>query len=186
MKMLISNGNRKIGKDTLILNMTSATDCPAKEFCQLADTSKCYALKAERLYPRVLPYRRNQTLQWDSMRSIDIANEIVAIAKRKKTPIKYLRFSEAGDFRDQWDVLKMHFVASYLLAHGIKTYGYSARRDLDFSYVAFTVTGSGFMVDNQFVAVKEYSQGAIKCQGDCRTCNMCKLAIGITIEAKIH
>ena len=51
--LLLSNGNSKIGNDTMILNMGSAMNCPSKKLglCKLG--SKCYALKAEKLYKPV-------------------------------------------------------------------------------------------------------------------------------------
>jgi hypothetical protein len=106
-KVLVSNGNMKIGKDTLILNMGPAVNCPSRQLglCQIGD--KCYAMKAERCYKQVLPYRLKQEQIWDQMHPNDIAVELIEIARRKRNRIRYLRFSEAGDFYDQSDVNKM-------------------------------------------------------------------------------
>jgi len=53
-------GNRKIGTDTLILNMGPAIGCPADTLgkCECADV--CYAKRAERQYPNVRAYRDKQ------------------------------------------------------------------------------------------------------------------------------
>ncbi len=89
----ISNGNKKIGNDTLIFNMNSATDCPSKRLglCDI-EGGKCYAMKAEKQYPAVLPYRRKQQRYWEEYAADEIANELAALIKRKRSPIKYIRF----------------------------------------------------------------------------------------------
>ena len=40
----VRNGNSKIGKDTFILNITSATDCPTKKLGLCKIPKLCYAL----------------------------------------------------------------------------------------------------------------------------------------------
>jgi hypothetical protein len=181
MKLLASIGNLKLGKDTLILNITSATDCPSRKLGLCRLPTRCYALKAEHLYHNVLPFRLQQSIQWYS-NSPDALAEMI----NRKRNIKYLRFSEAGDFRNQSDVDKMDELARLLLQNNIKTYGYTARIDLDFSSVKhMTVNGSGFMVHNQFTAVPDYTTST-KCRGNCRFCNMCKNPTGLLIEVKYH
>lgn len=184
--MKITNGNKKIGKDTLILNITSATDCPSKALGLCKHTKICYAMKAERMYPACLPFRRAQTKQWDDLKARGLVSSILSIPKVKKGKIKYLRVSEAGDFRSQRDVNKLNIIAKKLKAAGITTYCYTARQDLKFKGLAFIVNGSGFKVDNNFKAVKEHTPGAITCPGNCRGCNLCKVKHGQTIEVKYH
>ena len=186
-KLKISNGNSKIGKDTLILNITSATDCPSKKLGLCKHADKCYAMKAERQYKQVLPFRREQTMQWD--RGVyNIYDEIIKMPKVIKGNIKYLRFSESGDFRSQEDINNMSLLAEWLKERNIYIYGYTARKDLDFSNVSdnMTVNGSGFMLHNEFKAVYEYSNNALQCLGDCKICNRCKYRTGKTIEVKYH
>lgn len=189
----ISRGNRKLGKDTLILNITSATKCPSKALGLCKIPGKCYAMKAERLYPQVGPYREAQTTQWDSCSAQILADSIVdLVTKAKSNPIKYLRFSEAGDFRDQADVDKMSQIAERLAPFGVKVYGYTARKDLDFSVVHsnMVVNGSGFMIHNQFTATKsigiQSGNGDLVCPGNCRNCHMCKQRNGLDIKVKEH
>ncbi len=190
-KLKLSCGNQKIGKDTLIINITSATNCMSAKLgmCQLLNTNKCYALKAERQYPSVLPYRQAQTIQWDRYNVQGLADRILktACSSRRKIRIKYLRFSEAGDFRKQADVDKMSALADYLAPHGIKVYGYTARKDLDYSHLSpnMVVSGSGFMVSNQFTAVSKPS-GKHVCAGNCRVCNLCKHNGHKSIGVKLH
>lgn len=187
--MLLSNGNIKIGNDTLILNMTSATDCPSKALGLCKIPGKCYAMKAEKLYPQVLPYRRAQTLQWDKYTAAELGAGILQMLRgAKKARVKYLRFSEAGDFRTQGDVDKMSELADYLNTFGIRVYGYTARCDLDFSRVSsnMVVNGSGFMVHNSFTAVAKGSQQSLMCPGNCRNCKICKENHQFAISVELH
>lgn len=186
---LFTNGNAKVGNNTLIFNMNAAMDCPAEKLglCDIA--SKCYAKKAERLYPAVLPFRRRQAQAWEDCTAIEFADTVKRIVKRKRIEIKFFRFSESGDFSTQADIDKMASVAKLLKESGIATYGYSARRDLDFTELekVATVQGSGFMASNEFVPVKEFTGNNPKCNGsDCSKCPLCKTSMGKKIEVIIH
>jgi len=184
-----SQGNKTIGDDTYIINICSATDCPSKKlgFCKIP--KECYAMKAERLYPTCLPYRRRQTKIWDMNSGEEIALQLVARARSSNKEIKFVRFSEAGDFRDQSDVDKMSEVGRVLGRFGIGLYGYTAREDLDFSKCDknMVVNGSGFMIHNAFTAVKkeEVEQGEWVCKQDCRVCDKCKERNGLWVRDSI-
>lgn len=188
----VSRGNHKLGKDTLILNITSAAACPSRALglCKIA--TKCYARKAETQYPAVKPYREAQTKIWDQMSSVEIAMDLVDILTRARPAgsIKYLRFSEAGDFRDQADVDKMSKIAQLLIAYGVRVYGYTARKDLDFTKVHenMVVNGSGFMVHNMFTATKLLNIYALDlvCPGNCRDCHKCKSRNQLDIKVLEH
>lgn len=182
----VSNGNKKIGNDTLIINICSATDCPSREkgLCKVAD--RCYAMKAERCYPQVLPYRRYQETYWDLNNPKKIAEDLVKIIKNKKNKINYVRFSEAGDFRGQDDVWKMKELAKAI--PNVIFYGYTARNDLVYDDIPdnMVVNGSGFMISNSFTAVPEILEGDTSCPGDCRKCDLCKHAQGHNIKVLYH
>ena len=90
-------GNKKIGKDTLIFNMGSATNCPSKKLGLCKHCDKCYALKAEKMYPQVLPFRQKQEKYWLNT-SIDLIIDDFVLALTKHKNIKYVRFNESGDF----------------------------------------------------------------------------------------
>jgi hypothetical protein len=186
-----SNGNMKIGKDTLIFNMGSATTCVAKELGLCAVAKDCYAMKAEIQYPQVKPYRDRQEILWRETSASEFAEAVVGIASRKRSPIKYLRMNESGDFASQADVDKLTMIAVILRSHGIKTYTYSARSDLDFSKLSEVagINFSGFTQENNgnsFNAVEVFTEGGIQCRMDCRDCHMCKTSQGIVIEVKKH
>ena len=169
---LTSKGNSKIGKDTIIFNMTSARDCPSDKL-GLCDMSKiCYAKKAEVQYPSTLKYRREQTLLWDDITAEQFANAIVEISIKKKIALKYLRFSESGDIRNVQDIAKIVKIAHNLYnAHKadkylglINIYLYTKRIDLKEALQLassecsnLVINGSGFMLDNNYTAADGYA-----------------------------
>ena len=193
MKLKVSNGNTKVGKDTFIMNITSATDCPTKKLGLCKIVKVCYALQPELRWcnkiKNILRYRRQQTKMFDTFHAKKLAELLIEKARSKrKTEIKYLRVSETGDFRSQADVKKISTIADILKEEEIKVYGYTARSDLNFENLSdnLVMNGSGFMLDNNFVAVKEYSGNAAKCKQNCRICNLCKQKNGLTIEVPFH
>lgn len=190
--MTLSRGNHKLGKDTLILNMSPARDCPSRKkgLCKVADI--CYARKAERQYPAVIPYRMKQAESWNDSTAEEIYNDIINIVRRaKKNVTKYVRFSESGDFNTQRDVTKMSKIADKLEPYGIRMYGYTARQDLNFKNISrnMVVNGSSFREDNEFTAVpKDYmlEPQEMFCPGDCRDCHACKNKNNLRIMCKYH
>ena len=183
-----SNGNKKIGKDTIIINMGSAKDCPSLKLglCQLSDPNKCYAMKPERMYPQTLPFRTEQAKIWKSKSAKQFTDDIKKIINSKVIKIKYVRFNESGDFYSQDCVKKLSSIAAGL--KGIaKVYTYTARKDLNFSNLSdnLTLTGSGFMIHNEFKSVNNVTS-RINCPGDCRTCHICKTRHNVKIEVLNH
>ena len=102
-----------------------------------------------------------------------------------KIKITKLRLNEAGDFRNQEEIRKMNKVAGRLRKeHGIVTYAYTARNDLDFSKAPnIIINGSnpgtrGAVREFRCIDPDEYdnmevSEGEYKCPGDCHHCNVC-------------
>ena len=189
-KPLVSNGNMKIGQDTLIMNLNSAHDCPAKQQCLVANS--CYAYRSEQRFPVVLKYRRRQEEAWNNHN----AKYFIEMFKKLKTGgLKYIRFQESGDFASQRDLDKLSEISEGL--KGIyRCYTYSSRTDLDYGNKSdnLVVTGSHFMVDNMYCSLRkqaydmllEMSPGAVRCPNDCRLCTLCKEARGIVIYQKMH
>ena len=99
--------------------------------------------------------------------------------------IEKFRINESGDFRDQNEVQKMNKVAGRLRnEHGIVSYTYTARSDLDFFKAPnIIVNGSnpgirGAVREFRCVEPEEFdnlkpSKGIYKCPGDCHHCNVC-------------
>ena len=187
--METSRGNHKIGKDTVIFSMTSATDCPSKALGLCKVPERCYAMKSERRFKASLPYKRRQAEYWDTHGPEAIAVSIRQhLYKKYKEPVKYVRFNEAGDFRSQEDVEKLIEVAK--LVPELHFYGFTSRSDLNFTARPsnLTVNGSSFMLDNNFMAVpkEDIKPNDVVCPGDCRTCDMCKTEKGLLIKVKYH
>ena len=220
----MSLGNAKLGNDTIIFNMGSATNCPSRKlgFCLLGNN--CYAFKAENLRKQVKPYRDRQEAYWLGNNAMDIGMDIInALMSRrvrvdgKLVPmmdtIKYFRFNESGDFHSQECVKNLDIIASMLAYYGIVTYGYTARKDLDFTNVNFLVKGSGHDNSNNGTTIarpaatlKAWGVGVIDtrpgewlreayiekgrsysvCPGDCTICDLCKTPDNNDIVFPLH
>jgi len=211
-------GNHKLGNDILVLNMGSATDCPSKAMgmCTLCqgDKDDCYALIEEIRYPAVKPYRDRQQDYWLSHTGEEISWDIIHLLLTKTTKttmgesrsvietIRWFRFNEAGDFWSQACVEKLDIISKRLMAYGIKTYGYTARADLDFSGVSFCCKGSGHENGNNGVTIvrkardieanykgNTYTEDGTKykiCVGNCRKCAYCKKFNGLNVVFALH
>lgn len=88
--MIIKRGNSKISRVCGVITMPT-TVCPVQ--CR-----DCYAKKAERLYPNVLPSRLSHYNLFTQNRPAFIAQIIYEI-KKANTP--YFRIHESGDFFSQ-------------------------------------------------------------------------------------
>jgi hypothetical protein len=179
--LLCKFGNDKAGGDTLLLNMGSATRCPARARCRvLLDGRKCYPGQVERLHPVVKAFRDRQEAYWQATAGERIVADILVKIGLRDPPTRYLRFNESGDFGSQACVDKLSFIARALKdAAGITTYGFTARDDLDFSRAAFLVKGSGHDRGNNgrcvvVGAADAVPDGHVLCIEDCRVCDICK------------
>ena len=180
MTQLWKYGSSVLGNDVLILNMVSATRCPSKArgYCLLG--KNCYALKAEVQYPRCLAYRERQAQYWLHSGAERILRDLVESIFRRRLDTKYFRYNESGDFYSQTDITKLNYIARGLQKLGIITFGYTARRDLDFSNTDFIVRGSGFMLPHgmTFICNSDTPSGyneelnATVCNGICRDCTL--------------
>ena len=198
LKNLISRGNKKLSKNTAIFNLSSATDCPMKYACAFGLSGKCYAMKAERRYPQVLPYRRRQEEYWrESTLDQKVRDFTVYFQKRPK--LKYLRINEAGDIRNAADLIALEYIAIALHGLGVTTYTYTHNhfavqkfRELfhDPIIVINISLVEGEETDlpgNKFRAVKKPTSGLV-CPGvGCmELCRVCAKEHGKTIEVAIH
>jgi hypothetical protein len=176
-------GNSKVPSSTAIFNMGSATHCPSKALglCAAANCGvKCYALKAEYLYPAVLPFRERQEKYWLNVTAEEFALDFITYNMSKRKPHNALRLNESGDFHSQACVDKAERIATYLNMWGIVTYCYTSRSDLDYSSVkSLRISGSGFTkegVSNIFQIVdreEDRPKGYGLCIGDCSKCDRC-------------
>lgn len=185
---VFSFGNSKLPYTTAVFNMTSATDCPSDKrgLCQVntAERKRCYALRTEKMFPKTcLVYKRKQADYWDFIVSLSAVFTFVVDLESAttKNKITALRFNESGDFRTQKDIEIAESIADILWHNGrVKTYCYTARRDLNFSKVKYLIImGSGFTkpgIKGEFRAIKniaDKSKGFGLCCGDCTKCHRC-------------
>lgn len=196
--MPIKRGNLKIGKDTLIFNMSTAYKCPSAGLNLCKVRNICYALKAEAQYNKATPeYRQKQYLYWKQSDAEDILNDILRILEKERIKTEYIRFNEAGDFETTEDVNKLKRLARLLknteYGENIIIYGYTARKDLkkeimDNKPSNLVINGSGFMLDNNFHVIKDTENYILEtiCPTTCETCNLCKEAKGDHIYIKKH
>lgn len=202
-------GNLKIGKDTLIYNMGSATNCSSR-LLGLCHIEKCYALKAEGFRPAVLPYRTRQEEYWLNHDAIEIAEHLLNIfaSKRRKVPLRFVRINEAGDFHSGKCLTKLIQIAK-ILPH-VRFYTYTHRSDLITSQTHkrlprnLVIQTSNFKRKgmNQFKAIPEVKvrtmaqipgkkkeilkHADLACMGDCSICSLCKVKHGKVIGVPLH
>jgi hypothetical protein len=144
---LFKLGNTKLSFDTIIFNMTTATECPSKRLglCRFVSRygNHCYAYKAEYLWKYSKAYRIRQAELWSKSSACDMISYLEEILNYNPN-IRYFRYNEAGDFREQTDVQKLNTISNFLKHERIITYGYTARSDLNYEGVSFIVRGSGW------------------------------------------
>lgn len=179
-------GNNKLPNDIAIFNLGSAKDCPNYQTpsCQVfqdPETDTCYARKAEKQYPSVLPYRRRQQYIWNEVSAKEFAEAFIKMYERKLNPVDYLRFNESGDFATQEDVEQAEEIARILDERlGVKVYTYSASDHVDFTVCDYlTVNASNPDIegyDQQFIVVDskdDIPDSGFRCFGDCSDCKAC-------------
>lgn len=196
--MILKYGNHKLGDDTAIFNMSTAKDCPARKLgmCEVVNKGiKCYAEKAEDQYPNTVPKsRQSQRDYWRNRTANEILQDFAKKIKRRRKTTRFVRFNEAGDFHDQEDVEKLSTIAQGLGTLGITTYGYTSRKDLDFSRASFLVKGSGHTNGNNGTCTvigrnDKVPDGYIECPGGekgCSKCNLCKIDTKLNIAFRKH
>ncbi|MEM4261004.1 MAG: hypothetical protein QXG00_07220 [Candidatus Woesearchaeota archaeon] len=179
----VAKGNVKIGGDTIIINMSTATECMSAiiGLCKLAADGYCYALRPEKRFRDMPTGAKAKNIrhekQWSCLTPFAIAKGLDEIAKRLKK-IKYVRVNEAGEFRNLPadpdllakvpqemknkigaidDVKKLQQVGEELkkLGSDLILYTYTHRTDLNIGDLGsnICINGSQFMLDNAFIAV---------------------------------
>jgi len=194
-----SIGNNKLPTTTMIFNMGSATHCPADKMglCPMGKCNgdgTCYALKAERLYPQVLPFRTRQENVWLNSTADDIVSAINEVLKTRPY-INAIRVNESGDFHSIECVNKLSKVASKIQ---IPMYTYTHGSDLFTKKVTDKLSKNlsvNFSCDmnykhnhNEFRLPEDVPANTktFGCKGDCSVCSMCVKPRGIIITNAKH
>lgn len=137
---LFSIGNAKLSDDTLIINFTSALQCPSVSLCPVTQKA-CYAVAGEIRLPNVR--RKNLMVQnmWINAIKNKAVGEVFGIAQmyidilqKTKKPIRYVRFNEVGDFLNQ-DILNAAALFAKMIKerYGVMSMAYTANNRLDFT-----------------------------------------------------
>ena len=146
-----SYGNSKLPENIMIVNLTSAWNCPSIAAGECALGKGCYARRGESWQAN--NQLRNLRMQQVYIRKLMTVKEIIQLVEAyiESAParIKYIRISEDGDFPDQETVDFCDKLAGHLKAkYGIMTTAYTAR-NLDFSGVKnMIINGSNYNVKN--------------------------------------
>lgn len=178
---VFSYGNRKLPKETLIVNITSAKNCPSEKLGLCKCSNVCYAKKCERIYKAYL--HKNELIEsymyfWTDD---DLKKMLECYIVNSPIQIKYVRLNEAGDFPDQKSVNRWDRIGKWLYdTFNIKTYCYTCRSDLDFTNVHFIVNASllnmkahRWFICTDFNTMKTLPKNSVICKGDCKKCKLC-------------
>ena len=181
----IKKGNKKpIPPFVWIGSMHSSTDCVSRKMKMCDIGENCYALVYEQnpiMYKTVECRRKdeeaidymveNHMSQW-------FAEELIRRNNRaRKHKMKFMRWNESGDCKTLEHFIFVDEVADILGDElGVVSVIYTHRKDLweQFKQIRkskwLIVNGSGFMADNNFVAVDGFSDGKCHCSSNCEEC----------------
>ena len=175
---MLSFGNRKLPTTMGIFNLPAIKTCPGST----PECRKwCYARKAERMYPQVLPFRNKNLI--NSLNDSFEDDIIEELSHKKK--VNTVRIHESGDFYSQHYLDKWFSIARK--KPNLTFFAYTKNRKLDYSkrpknfilllsddnkeYIKDWVLFDGVAsVSNEHVdSVKK----AFVCPGSCKTCSYC-------------
>lgn len=198
----LSYGNHKLPENTLIINMTSAWNCPSIEKGECPLGNVCYARRGEGQYQQLQIRNLRNQFTFKELGVKDILKLVETYIEQAPVRIKYIRMSEDGDFPDQETVNFCDKLAGHLYKkYGIKTTAYT-HRQLDYSGLQYMqIDASDYRIktgDRYFIAIpKQYydmipeglhlepyetsipkqvvntQNGTWKCICDCRKCSFC-------------
>lgn len=183
-----SYGNTKLPENIMVINLTSAWNCPSIATGECPLGKICYARKGESMYQHSqIRNLRNQFIL-PQLTIKELLELLETYIEQAPARIKYIRISEDGDFPDQetvdlCDKLAGHFMAKY----GIQTTAYT-HRHLDYTNCKnmiinmsdLSITGGDryYLVASpkQWEKIPEgydSDNGIFKCHCDCRQCSFC-------------
>jgi hypothetical protein len=188
--MRLSIGNRKIGNDTLTLNMGASLDCPSetRDLCHVINRYRCesayacFSQAVELHNSNVLNRRRMQGEYWQHESFSHVMFDLDFIWKNlgnvQLARTRFFRFNESGDFWSPDCVYKADEISRYLKRLNVLTYCNTARSDLNFRNLSYLVRGSGFEGPNGMTIVLDHGEprpkGFFECVENCRICDLCK------------
>lgn len=195
--MYISKGNHKMQAGFLIWNLPAQKTCiGSTEFCR----KHCYAQKAERQYPAVIPSRQGNL---DASKGKDFAREMIELITKTAKGFKKFngrfRIHEAGDFYNQKYLNAWKEIARAL--PDIDFLAFTKSFKLDFSGAPRNLKVlMSIMPDTKAVPPKGFPlayagdckrmRHAVECAGSCDHCTVCwtlpLTATARNVHFKIH
>lgn len=188
-----SYGNTKLPPSTMIINLTSAFNCPSKH-CPLRK-GVCYARKNENQWgvPELRNLRNEFALEQLTVK--EILQLLDTYIMNSSVRIKQIRLSENGDFKSQEVVDFCEKMARHLEAkYGIRTTCYT-HQPFDFTNCKSMIVNSSMPgekiagADRNYIAISpeafektvkdgltydsKRKQMTFKCYCDCHKCNFC-------------
>lgn len=189
--MPVKVGNLKIGNDTLIINMNHSLNCycSKKGYCKLYN--KCYAKKSSNAYINSCLYNIASEINFNKLPVGKIISDIETVILNAKTPIKFIRFNEAGDFISYKHFKKANEIATYFKnKYNIISYSYTHNMELE-EYIS-EINNSNIVINYSYniktdipikkcivineTKIKNYvnDPNYIICTGSCTNCSYCK------------
>ena len=171
-KPLLTRGNHKLSSNTLIFNLPAIPEvcgriCPG-----------CYAIKAQRVYPAVLPSRMQKLA---ASRLDTFSTAILKELANAKKPFKYVRIHESGEFTTQSYLDAWHKIATkwpsatfYAYTKKLKILDFSEIRKLPNVVVIDSLQSGGLNYGSlehcpPGMPICEYG-AAVQCGEDCTYC----------------
>lgn len=132
---LLKYGNAKL-HNTLVFNLPATQEvcgrvCPG-----------CYAIKAQRIYPNVLPYRERMLA---ASRSSSFTTDILTDIQSCRKPFQFIRIHESGEFYSQDYIDSWTAIASSVPD---KTFYAYTKRLKDFDFSAFKALPNTVLIDS--------------------------------------
>lgn len=171
---IMSHGNAKLSADILIVNLTSAKNCPSakRKDCKIYNlhqlalkqgrptTVQCYAQRDEHQYPNTIQNNIRSEIIMPLMSDDEFIGYIEEYIEKCDFVTKYIRFNEAGDFPSQEFVSRCEKAAEYFYKnHGILSSAYTCRLDLDFSNCNYLIINASHPkikgADRYYLAVSD-------------------------------
>lgn len=119
----VGKGNAKLSKSIAIFSLPAGEEYTCQNTCK-----GCYAIKAQVMYPTVLPCRVNN---WNASKCADFVQVMVNLIKKHN--FKVVRIHESGDFYSIEYVNKWNEIAQLL--PNVRFYAYTKR-----DFVVFTAS----------------------------------------------
>lgn len=161
---LFSLGNSKLSDDTMIINFSSALECPSLNICPITQKA-CYAVAGETRFKD--SRRKNlkvQNLWREAMNQViykdkNAVDKVFSIARlyietlnakkpngdyKYSKPIRFVRFNEVGDFTTQSIVNAAADFAAFAKQYGVICMAYTANKRLNFRAIH---PGTGLPID---------------------------------------